>query len=142
MIFCLRGTILNRKGFIALWLLAAFAALLSVLATLLYGAAQGVRDTAEYRNGLAAEYAAESGAVWALSYLRQNGFPEEKKEETVSIDDGTICLVTFHKETGGNYIDLAGEKTDTGSVRYLQLTVETDDTGVRVLTATNMRELF
>ena len=142
MIFCWREIILNRKGFIALWLLAAFAALLSVLATLLYGAAQGIRDTAEYRNGLAAQYAAESGAVWALSYLRRNEFPEEKREETISIGDGTTCLVTFHKETSGNYIDLAGEKTDTGSVRYLQLTVETDETGVRVLTATNIRELF
>ncbi len=142
MIFYWRGIILNRKGFIALWLLAAFAALLSVAATLLYGAAQGVRDTAEYRNGLAAQYAAESGAVWALSYLRRNAFPEEKMEETIRIDENVICLVTFHKETAGHYIDLAGEKTDTGSVRYLQLTVEKDETGVRVLTASNIRELF
>ncbi len=126
----------------ALWLLLALSALLSVAATMLYAAAQGIRDTTEYRNGLSAEYAAESGAVWALSCLRKNEFPDEKREETIQIDEDTVCVVTFHKETAGNYIDLAGEKTDTGSVRYLQLTVEKDDTGVRALSVTNLVETF
>ena len=142
MIFYGRVIILNKKGFLALWLLIAMSALLSVAATLLYSASQGIRDTTEYRNGLTAEYAAESGAVWALSYIRKNGFPKAKTSETIRLDENSSCLVTFHEESSGFFIDLAGEKTDTGSVRYLQLTVETDDTGVRVLTATNIREMF
>ena len=142
MIFCWWGTLLNRNGFIALWLLAAFAALLSVAATLLYGAAQGLRDTTAYREGLFAEYAAESGAVWALSYIRKHGFPETETTETITTDGDAICTVTFHNESVGSVIDLTGEKPDTGTFRRLQLTVETDDTGVRVLSATNIVENF
>ncbi len=127
----------------ALWLLLAMAALVSVTSALVIGAAVGPAAASGRRNGLAAQYAAESGAVWALEYIKKNGFPEETLTVTLDLGGDAVCRVVLRTdEEDGPVADLRGEKVSTGSLRYIQMAVETDETGVIVRRVTNKRETW
>lgn len=127
----------------ALWLLLAMAALVSVASALVIGAAVGPATAAGRRDGLTAQYAAESGAVWALEYIKENGFPEETLTVTLDLGEDAACRVVLRTdEDDGPVADLRGEKVSTGSLRYIQMTVETDKTGVIVRSVTNKRETW
>ena len=128
---------------ISLWLLLAMSALLAVASALLYGAMQAAASVSGTKNGLSAQYAAESGAVWALEYIKENGFPEETLTVTLDLGEDAACRVVLRTdEDDGPVADLRGEKVSTGSLRYIQMTVETDETGVMVRSVTNKRETW
>ena len=112
----------------ALWLLLCMASLLTVLAGILFSAVYRERAGLSYAQGLAAQYAAESGAVWALEELRRER-PPARKEWTLSFD-GTRCRVVMEPAAGGGEearwkgrIRVRGEHTGSGTARYLQLQV-------------------
>ena len=128
---------------ISLWLLLAMSALLAVASALLYGAMQAAASVSGTKNGLSAQYAAESGAVWALEYTKEYGFPDAGETMNITLSDDSACRVTWRTdETLGKVIDLRGEHVPSGALRYVELVIETDATGVTVQTVTNARKVW
>ena len=132
---------MNRRGFMTLWLLIVMGALVSVASLLLFDVTQGAVRAVSMRNGLSAQYAAESGAVWALEYIKENGFPEEDETLTVTMDGDTAFRVAFRIDADkGQVVNVRGEDIQSGALRYVQMIVITDENGVMAESVTNLRE--
>ena len=124
-----------------LWLLIVMGALVSVASLLLFGVTQGSVRAISMRNGLSAQYAAESGAVWVLEYIKENGFPEEDETLTVTMDGDTAFRVAFRIDADkGQVVNVRGEDIQSGALRYVQMIVITDENGVMAESVTNLRE--
>lgn len=131
----------RRRGVLALWLLLAFSGLAAAAAGLVSAASHTGRTAERYREGLAAQYAAESGAVWGLLYIKEYGLAEEQRA-SFSCGPGTeteVRLVRATEEsedaplwTGTVYA--RGQETASGVLRYAVLTVEVAEDGARTVT--------
>lgn len=119
---------MNRPGALAIPLLLALSGLAAVGAGLLRTAADGARTAWRYHQGLAAQYAAESGAVWGLASLRADGL-EGERTQSFSLGSGTATTVRLLR-TGGEgdqwtaMVYARGEEENAGILRYTVLTVE------------------
>ncbi len=133
----------RRRGVLALWLLLAFSGLAAAAAGLVSAAAHTGRTAERYREGLAAQYAAESGAVWGLLYIKEYGLAEEHRA-SFPCGPGTeteVRLVRAAEEetpeeaahwTGTVYA--RGLETASGVLRYTVLTVDVAEDGGRTVT--------
>ncbi len=115
----------RRRGFLALWLLMAMAGLITVMACILWGAVHFVRAGTAAEEGLRAQYAAESGAVWGLEMVRARGLENRTAEFPVGEAAGCTVRIRKSSETEG-MIDARG-RSGTGTLRYVRLTVEVTD---------------
>lgn len=135
----------RRRGVLALWMILAFAGLLTVLTGLLYGAVYRERADLSYEQGIAAAYAAESGAVWALAYLQSGELPEGRFEREISAGEGTSCAVRIEK-TGENgafwqgTVKTRGLHASSGTLRYLQLTVSAEGEAPRTVKVEDLQK--
>ncbi len=134
----------RRRGVLALWLLLTMAGLAAALAGLSFSAAHRARTAERYRAGLAAQYAAESGAVWGLSLLRQEAVTEERSA-AFSLSPGTETAVRLVPEDGEETeeaeeraaprkvtVYARGTETASGLIRYVVLCAETAEGTVTV----------
>ncbi len=114
----------DRRGFLAIWIMLGMAALISVAAVLLYTAMHSVRTGASLEQGLMAQYAAESGAVWGLETIKEKGLIE--RETDISLEDGVHCKVRIRDTGDGKGIVSARGVSPTGAVRFLSLQVHVE----------------
>lgn len=135
----------RRRGLLALWLLLALAGLAAVLAGLAAAASHSARTSERYRQGLAAEYAAESGAVWGLLYLKSHELPESYST-VFSVSPGTETAVRLAPDTDEDTADdtqtavvyARGGDTASGVLRYVILTVDVTGDDPRTVTVTEV----
>lgn len=120
---------MSRRGFLSLWLLLSFSAVITVMAGFLLAAAHTVRAESAAAAGLRAQYAAESAAVWALEYAKRYGTAEKTTEFSLGADAKCKAKV------GPGELCGMGEDAATGALRYVRLTtaVTETDAGYRVV---------
>lgn len=122
---------MNRRGFVSLWIMLALAGLLSVVGLLVSMAVHSVRAGAAMENGLRAQYAAESGAVWGLERIKVHGL--QKWDGEFSLSDASSCKVQIRETGEAAGVVHARGTSPAGAVRYIQLHVEiAGDEKVRV----------
>ena len=117
----------------AVSLLLLLSALTAVLGGLLFSLSRGRGGSLAYGNGLSAIYAAESGANWALTSLRQG--PVENKERTIPLDGREarvrISSVTKEGHTWKGKISSDGVDLQTKVMRFVKITFPVEDEGER-----------
>lgn len=133
---------------LALWMLLTLSGLAAAMAGLVFAASHGARTAERYREGLAAQYAAESGAVWGLASIRTRGL-DGTEDASFSLDGRTrteVRLVRGRDEADGEETDERAPWTGTvysrgtdeasGVIRYTVLTVEVTEGDRRTVTVT------
>lgn len=122
----------RRRGLFSLWLLLALSAFIAALSGILFAAAHTVRTEEAVRQGLRAQYAAESGAVFGLAHVKTHGVLEKTAEWAE--DEASRWTVQIRRTAAGAEIRSKGEDTASGALRYVKLTVSvTEENGRRVL---------
>lgn len=111
----------RRRGFLALWLLVTMASLITVMAGILWAAVHFVRAGSAAEEGLRAQYAAESGAVWGLEMVKARGLENRTAEFPLGSEAGCTVRIRKNSESEGA-IDARG-RSGTGMLRYVRLTV-------------------
>lgn len=122
---------MKRHGFLSLWLLLSLSAVLAASGAFLYAASHTVRAETAALHGLRAQYAAESGAVWALETVKRNGI--SAKTVSFSLDENANCKVKISQtvsKTGEITLNIQtrGEDMVSGALRYVQLTADAKET--------------
>lgn len=128
----------RRRGSLALALLLAFSGLAAAAAILTRTAADSARNAERYRQGLAAQYAAESGALWGLSSIRTEGLSDERSL-TFSISADTETTVRLVRSGGDESawtgtVYARGEERGAGLLRYTVLSIEVTEGETRTVT--------
>lgn len=136
----------RRRAVLALWMMIAFSGLLSVLTGILGVSLYRIRTAYSIEQGIAAAYAAESGAQWGLSYLSSSDLPDQHEEEA-SPGRETSFKVLIKKETFDEEnqiwkgkIQSRGTHDQSGTVRYLQLDVTIEEVEPRRITVTDLQK--
>lgn len=116
-------TMNKRKGTVALILLILFSALLTVSAGVLVYMSRTSSTVTYYEKGLASVYGAESGANWALAYLKQG----HKGNKTVAFTLGDVNVKVVISEMNETAGEIRSSATDAqgGHKRFLRLTYTT-----------------
>lgn len=137
---------IRRRAVLALWMMIAFSGLLSVLTGILGVSLYRGRTAYSVEYGIAAAYAAESGAQWALSYLSSSELPDRHEEEA-SAGRETSFKVLIQKETFDvdnqiwkGKIQSRGAHDPSGTLRYLQLNVTIEASEPRRITVTDLQK--
>lgn len=112
---------MNRRGFAALWIMLALAGLLSVVGFAVSTAMHSIRAGAAMEDGLRAQYAAESAAVWGLERIKAHGL--EKWDGDFSLSDTSSCRVQIRETGEAEGVVRARGISPAGAVRYIQLHV-------------------
>lgn len=114
----------KRRGALALVLLLLLSGLLTLLAGgLLY--LQRIDAAAySYENGLASVYGAESGANWALGYLKAGHTGNVTR--TFSVGNRKVKVVIQEAEASGTIKASAGD-AQGNHMRYLKLTYRREE---------------
>ncbi len=133
---------MNRhRAVLALWMMVAFAGLLSILTGILGVSVYRIRTAHSMEQGIAAAYAAESGAQWALVYLSGTVLPDWHEAEVRPGGDISFKVIiekiSFDEEKNiwKGKIRSRGTHDTSGTLRYLQLdvTVEGEETPRRIM---------
>lgn len=121
----------KRRGALALVLLILLSGLLTLMAGgLLY--LQRIDAAAySYENGLASVYGAESGANWALGYLKAGHTGNLNR--TFSVGNRKVKVVIQDSASSGTIKSSAGD-AQGNHMRYLKLTYRRDEveTGAQI----------
>lgn len=136
----------RRRGVLALWMLLLLSGLAAALAGLVSAASHGARTAERYREGLAAQYAAESGAVWGLADIRAHGL-EEGRDMSFSLDGSARTDVRLVRDKGADgeaedggpwtgTVYSRGTDEASGVIRYAVLTVSVSEGERRTVTVT------
>ena len=122
----------KRKGTVALILLILFSVLLTVSAGVLVYLSRTGSTVAYYEKGLASVYGAESGANWALAYLKQGH--TGNKTVTFSISDVKVKVVIVETDETSGEIRSSATDGQGGNKRFLRLTytAQKTDEGRRI----------
>ena len=78
----------HHKGMIGLTILLFLSALMTITAAFLFYQSRSVMVHERYKNAICARYMAESGANWALGYIKRYG--GKKKQITFPVGDGEV----------------------------------------------------
>lgn len=110
----------KRRGTVALILLILFSALLTVSAGVLVYLSRTGSAVAYYEKGLASVYGAESGANWALAYLKQG----HKGNQITTFTVGAVNVKVVIAETDETKGEIRSTATDAqgNNKRFLRLT--------------------
>lgn len=123
----------RRRGILALWLLFVMAALIAVGAGVLRASSHALQAVITEEKGLTAQYAAESGAVWGLAYVKENGLATKSVRLTLHDDATALVKLTLTEESENGVqkgkIHSTGEETERGLLRYVGLTIEAEKDG-------------
>ena len=76
----------HHKGMIGLTILLFLSALMTITAAFLFYQSRSMMVRERYKNAICARYMAESGANWALGYIKRYGV--KKKQITFPVGDG------------------------------------------------------
>ena len=76
----------HHKGMIGLTILLFLSALMTIIAAFLFYQPRSMMVRERYKNAICARYMAESGANWALEYIKRYGI--KKKQITFPVGDG------------------------------------------------------
>lgn len=122
----------RRRGFLTLWLLMAMAGLITVMSCVLWGTVHFLRAGTGAEDGLHAQYAAESGAVWGLEMVKDRGLENRMVELPLGMSESCMVRIRKNGESEGT-IDTRG-RSGTGMLRYVRLTVDVSGEEPRVVT--------
>lgn len=122
----------KRKGTVALILLILFSVLLTVSAGVLVYMSRTGSTVAYYEKGLASVYGAESGANWALAYLKQGH--TGNKTVTFFVNDVKVKVVISEENKAKGQIFSSAIDGQGGNKRFLRLTytAQKTDEGRRI----------
>ncbi len=123
----------KRKGSMAICLLILFSMLLTLGAALLFFLSHTAAEVYLYREGLRSVYAAESGANWALGYLKEGNTESTTASLTENARTVKVTLKQDAKSGGGTITSTAYD-SEGGNKRTLTLTytLAEEDDGVTV----------
>ncbi len=116
----------KRKGTAALLLLILFSAFLTLAIGILAYMSRSESSVLYYEKGLASVYGAESGANWALAYLRQG----HTGNKTVMFAVGEVQVKVVISEDAAGKGRICSSATDGqgGNKRFLRLTYTSQQT--------------
>ncbi len=123
----------KRSGTVSLVLLIILSAVLTLAAGTLLYLSRSDGAIYSYEQGLLSVYGAESGANWALAYLKQGH--TGNRTQTFSVGDRQVKVMIRNQENTGTIQSSAGD-TYGNHVRYLKLTYtvkKTDSHGKPVI---------
>lgn len=116
---------MNRRGLLSIYLLFSMAGLLTGVSGFILAAGHAARTSSAVLQGVRAQYAAESGAVFALEKIKSGGLIAETVE--FSLDSRTKCKVNIRERAPS--VRSRGEDTETGVLRYVQLQTKVEAAG-------------
>ena len=130
----------KRKGSMALCLLILFSMLLTLFTGLLFFLSHTAAEVYLYREGLRSVYGAESGANWAIGYLKEGNIDSASASFTENGRSVTV-MVQKDSKTGSGTITSTAIDDAGGNKRILQLTYTQTmcEDGESVVTVTDVR---
>lgn len=118
----------KRKGALALTLLILLSGMLTLVSGLLLYLQRTDGAAYYYENGLASVYGAESGANWALAWLRQGNTGNVTKTFTVGNRKVKVVIQDISSTSENGYIKSSAGDAKGNHMRYLKLTYTAEDT--------------
>ncbi len=111
----------KRKGSMAICLLILFSMLLSLFAALLFFLSHTASEVYLYREGLRSVYAAESGANWAIGYLKEGN--TDAASANLEENGRTIAVkIVMPTEKADGTIESSAVDSEGGNKKVLRLT--------------------
>ncbi len=129
----------KRKGSMAICLLILFSMLLTLFTGLLFFLSHTAAEVYLYREGQRSVYAAESGANWAIGYLKEGN--EDAASVTFDENSRTVTVkVQMPTEKAAGTIESIAADSDGGNKKVLRITYtlgeEDGETAVTIKTVT------
>ena len=111
-----------------------FTALLSVAGGFLYWMGRSRESLSHYRQGLVSVYAAESGANWALAYLKKEKVEKESRYEIPVTGHRANVTISPENDGKGKITSYAMDEETRDHKRYVNISYSvTEKEGKRVL---------
>lgn len=111
----------KRKGSMAICLLILFSMLLTLFTALLFFLSHTTAEVYLYREGQRSVYAVESGANWAIGYLKEGN--RESTTVTLTENGRTVKVkVKMNTKADGGTIESAATDSEGGNKKVLRLT--------------------
>lgn len=120
-----------KRGFLSLWMALILAGLSAALAGICSTAAHTAGRSEKTGAELAAQYAAESGAVWGIACVRKNGFAAG---DHFFSSEGADISVRLKPEEDGRHGEILSKGEAAGILCYVRLTVSVKEGEERQVT--------